>query len=197
VAPSRLEDVGASRWASSAGRSRRPRAGLKVEDPAAAAKREAESLRKRGAEVVIALVPLERPRRAPRRAADVDLVVVGKGMEDGLPQAEQVGKAYLVARRSSCSSWGASIWCCGRGRRLVDAGGRRGRRCGWPSWGGHRRPRSAARRLAEGRHGRRRLRRRQEEASAAQLQAERERLEKQKWQPPATGLVLHQPAHPP
>jgi hypothetical protein len=96
---------------------------LTAEDPVAAARREAEALRKRGAEVVIALVPLERPQaRLIARGADVDFVVVGKNVEDGLARAEPVGKAYLLVPSVELQRVGR-LDLVVRGGRLVDAGG--------------------------------------------------------------------------
>jgi hypothetical protein len=71
--------------------------GLAVEDPVIAAAREAKRLRGAGAEVVIVLAPLDRPRaRQVARGADVDFVVLGKDVGLGRDQAEQVGKAFLL-----------------------------------------------------------------------------------------------------
>jgi hypothetical protein len=99
--------------------------GLTAEDPVSAGKREAASLRQRGAEVVIALVPLERPRaRQVARAADVDFVVLGKNVEDGLNQAETVGKAHLVAAATELQKLGRIDLVVRPGSEgLVDAGG--------------------------------------------------------------------------
>ena len=164
-------------------------AGFQVEDPAAAARREAASLRQHGAEVVVALVPLERPRaRQIARAADVDLVVLGKNVEDGLPQAEAVGKAFLVAPAVELQKLGRiDLVLRPGGRGLVDAGG----------------PAAVKQRLDELARSLgdldRQLAAWQKDQGAdpafvagkkqerEQLQAEKVRLEQQRWQPPATG----------
>jgi hypothetical protein len=163
--------------------------GLKVEDPAAAAKREAASLRGKGAEVVVALVPLERPRaRQIARSADVDLVVLGKSVEDGLTQAEQVGKAYLVAPAVELQKVGRIDLVLRPGPPgLVDAGGAEAvkLRIGelarlvadldqqLAAW---EKDQAADRAFVEGKKKER-----------EQLLAERTRLEQQRWQPPAAG----------
>lgn len=104
-------------------------AGLAASDPVAAARQEAERLRKAGAEVVIALAPLERPlARQVARAAAVDFVVLGRNVGDGLPRAEQVGQAYLVAAAAELQRVGrleiVLRGAAGGGRpALVDAGG--------------------------------------------------------------------------
>ncbi len=74
------------------------RAGLRATDPAPAAKREADRLRAQGAEIVIVLAALERPAaRQIARAAAVDFVILGRNVGDGLPRADRVGDAYVVA----------------------------------------------------------------------------------------------------
>ena len=101
--------------------------GLAPADPVAAARREAEALRARGAEVVVALVALERAQaRQVARGAPVDLVVVGKKVGQGLARAEAVGNAHLVAAADELQKVGR-IELVLRGARgaapLVDAGG--------------------------------------------------------------------------
>jgi hypothetical protein len=191
VVPSRLETVGSITigvfgLADPAGAGPdRP----KIEDPVAAAKREAASLRGKGAEVVVALVPLERTRaRQIARNADVDLVVLGKNVDDGLPQAEPVGKAFLVAAAVELQRLGRIDLVLRPGAPgLVDAGGPEAVK---------RRLDELARLLAELDQ---QLATWQRDPSADpgfvagkkkerdQLQAERTRLEQQHWQPPATG----------
>ena len=191
VVPSRLEEVGGIKIGvfGLADPAVAATLGRKVEDPAAAAKREAESLRKRGAEVVIALVPLERPRaRQLARAADVDLVVLGKGIEDGLLQAEQVGKAFLVAPAIELQKLGRiDLVLRPGGAALVDAGGAAGTAL---------RVAELARAIADLDQ---QLAAWQKDTTAdaafvaakknerALLEGERAKLEKQRWQPPATG----------
>jgi hypothetical protein len=190
VVPSRIHDVGGIKigvfgLADPAAATE----GLKVEDPAAAAKREAASLRAKGAEIVVALVPLERPRaRQIARAADIDLVVLGKNVEDGLTQAEPVGKAYLVAPAVELQKVGRIDLVVRPGATgLVDAGGveavklRLGeltrlladldqQLAAWEK------DQAADRAFVAGKKKER-----------EQLQAERTRLGQQRWQPPATG----------
>jgi len=72
--------------------------GLHAEDPVIAARAEADRLRAAGAEIVIALAPLERGQaRAVARGSAVDFVVLGKNVGDGMPQAEAVESAFVVA----------------------------------------------------------------------------------------------------
>ncbi len=75
--------------------------GLHAEDPVSAAQAEADRLRAAGAEVVIALAPLERGQaRAVARKAAVDFVVLGKDVGEGAPHAEKIGSAFLVVPAS-------------------------------------------------------------------------------------------------
>jgi hypothetical protein len=96
---------------------------LKAEDPVAAAKREVARLRGLGAELVIALAPLDKPlaRRVAREAAP-DFVVVGRQVGQGQPRAERAGNAFLVTPAEEMQRVGRIdvVW---RGRGpLVDAG---------------------------------------------------------------------------
>jgi pyruvate/2-oxoglutarate dehydrogenase complex dihydrolipoamide acyltransferase (E2) component len=98
--------------------------GVKAEDPIAAGRREAERLRRAGAELVIALAPIDKPaaRRLAREAA-VDLVVLGRQVGKGQERAERAGNAYLVASADELQRVGRIdlVW---RGSGpLVDAGG--------------------------------------------------------------------------
>jgi hypothetical protein len=72
--------------------------GAKADDPVAGARREADRLRKAGAEVVVALAPVDRPvaRRLAREAA-VDFVVLGRQVGGGMPRADAVGRAFILA----------------------------------------------------------------------------------------------------
>jgi hypothetical protein len=189
--PSRLEEVGGIKIGvlGLADPAIESQYGNKPEDPVAAAKREAESLRRRGAEVVIALAPLERPRaRQVARGADVDLVVLGRNVEEGLPQAERVEKAYLVAPAVELQKLGRIDLVLRAGNApLVDAGGPQATR---------QRIVQLARRLADLDQ---QLAAWQKDGAAdaafvagkkkerGELQAERTRLENERWQPPATG----------
>ena len=106
-----------------------------AEDPVAAAKREAAAARSKGAELVIALAPVEKPlaRRVARDAA-VDLVVLGRQVGHGMDRAEKVGNAFIVAPADELQRVGRIdlVW---RGKApLVDAGAPTPRRCGaWRS----------------------------------------------------------------
>ena len=136
--PSRLETVGGVRVGiiGVADPALASGIGATAEDPVAAAKREAAALRSKGAELVIALAPVEKPlaRRIARDAA-VDLVVLGRQVGHGMDRAEKVGNAFLVASADELQRVGRIdiVW---RGKGpLVDARrARRRRRCGaWRS----------------------------------------------------------------
>jgi hypothetical protein len=96
----------------------------KPEDPVRAATREAAALRARGAELVIALAPVDKPlARRIARDAPVDLVVLGRQVGKGMERAEKVGNAYLVASADELQRVGRVdvVW---RGKGpLADAGG--------------------------------------------------------------------------
>jgi hypothetical protein len=71
--------------------------GLRAEDPVSAARAEADRLRAAGAEIVIALAPLDRRQaRAVAREAAVDFVVLGNDVGQGTARAEEVGRAFLL-----------------------------------------------------------------------------------------------------
>jgi len=71
--------------------------GLRAEDPVRAARVEADQLRAAGAEIVIALAPLERQQaRAVGREAAVDFVVLGNDVGTGTSRAENLGRAFLL-----------------------------------------------------------------------------------------------------
>jgi hypothetical protein len=95
-----------------------------AEEPLPAAKREAAALRSKGAELVIALAPVEKPlARRIARDAGVDLVVLGRQVGKGMVRAEKVGDAYLVASADELQRAGRIdiVW---RGKGpLVDGGG--------------------------------------------------------------------------
>jgi len=101
VVPSRLETVGGVRVGilGVADPALASGLGATAEDPVAAARREAAALRAKGAEIVVALAPVEKPlaRRLAREAA-VDLVVLGRQVGKGMERAERVGNAFLVER---------------------------------------------------------------------------------------------------
>jgi|SRR6266545_3938260 len=126
VAPSLLESYGGIRVGvfGVADSALASKLGGKAEEPVAAARREAERLRKAGAEVLIALVPLDKSAaRRVAREAGVDLVVLGRQLGKGQPRAERVGNAFLVAAADELQRVGRIdlVW---RGKGpLVDAGG--------------------------------------------------------------------------
>ncbi|HEV3030192.1 MAG TPA: multiheme c-type cytochrome [Polyangia bacterium] len=99
-------------------------AGTKAEDPVPAARREADRLRKAGAEIVIALAPVDRPvaRRLAREAA-VDFVVLGRQVGAGAPRADAVGHAFILAPADELQKVGRVDVVLRLGGPLVDAGG--------------------------------------------------------------------------
>ena len=164
--------------------------GLKVEDPVVAAQREAQKLRAAGAEVVVALAPLPRPlARQIARGASVDFVVLGKDVGDGLPRAERVGSAYLVAPAVELQKVGRLeiVLRQGAQRPLVDAGGPEAARLRREELdrliadldaqlGAWEKDRTADSRFVAGKHGEREA-----------LAAERELLGTAPWKAPAVG----------
>jgi hypothetical protein len=102
------------------------RLGVKAEDPVQAGRREAERLRRAGAEVVIALAPVERAvaRRLAREAA-VDFVVLGRQVGQGMPRAEAVGHAFVLAPADELQKVGRLeiVLRASGGPALADAGG--------------------------------------------------------------------------
>ena len=100
------------------------RLGVAAQDPVASARREVERLRGAGADLVVALAPVEKPlaRRLAREAAP-DFVVHGRQVLHGQPRAERVGSSFVVAPADELQRVGRIdlVW---RGRgTLVDAGG--------------------------------------------------------------------------
>jgi len=100
------------------------RLGVVAQDPVAAARREVERLRAAGADLVIALAPVDKPlARRVARDAGPDLVVQGRQVLHGQPRAESVASAYIVTPADELQRVGRIdiVW---RGRgKLVDAGG--------------------------------------------------------------------------
>lgn len=98
--------------------------GGKAEEPIPAARREVERLRKAGAELVIALAPIERnAARRLAREAQPDVVVLGRQVGKGRPRAEVVGTTYLVAPADELQQVGRlDVVLRGPGGPLVDAG---------------------------------------------------------------------------
>jgi hypothetical protein len=100
------------------------RVGAQAEDPVPAAKREVARLRSAGAELVIALVPLDRPTaRRLARAAAPDLIVLGRQVGSGQARAEQVGSTFLVAAAEELARVGRIDFVLRGPGALTDAGG--------------------------------------------------------------------------
>ena len=99
-------------------------AGAKAEEPVAAARREADRLRKAGAEVVVALAPVDRSvaRRLAREAA-VDFVVLGRQVGTGAPRADAVGRAFILVPGEELTQIGRVDVVLRGGGPLADAGG--------------------------------------------------------------------------
>jgi hypothetical protein len=94
------------------------------DDPVAAARREAERLRAAGAEVVIALAPVDRPlARRLAREAPVDFVVLGRQVGGGSPRADAVGRAYILTPADELQKVGRVDVVMRAAGPLVDAGG--------------------------------------------------------------------------
>lgn len=126
VAPSRLETIGGLHVGifGVADPALAARLGAEAEDPVAAAKREVARLRSAGAELVIALAPLDRPAaRRLARAAAPDLVVLGRQVGKGQARAEAVGSSFLLAASDELQRVGRIDLVWRGGRPLVDAGG--------------------------------------------------------------------------
>ncbi|HLK92734.1 MAG TPA: multiheme c-type cytochrome [Polyangia bacterium] len=101
-----------------------PRLGTTAEDPVSVAKAEVARLRAAGAELVIALVPLDRPTaRRVARAAAPDVIVLGKQVGAGQPRAEQVGSTFLVAAAEEMARVGRIDFVVRGPGPFVDAGG--------------------------------------------------------------------------
>jgi hypothetical protein len=98
--------------------------GAKAEEPVAAARREAERLRKAGAEVIVALAPVERAvARRIARDAGVDFVVLGRQVGKGAPRADAVGRAFILAPADELQKVGrVDVVLRPGGGALVDAG---------------------------------------------------------------------------
>ena len=98
--------------------------GAKAEDPVIAAKAEVARLRRAGAELVIALAPIDRPlARRLARAALPDLVVLGRQVGNGQARAEQVGTTFLVAAAEELQRVGRLDVVLRAAGPLTDAGG--------------------------------------------------------------------------
>jgi hypothetical protein len=126
VAPSELKTIGSVKVGifGVADPDLAARVGALGEDPIPAAKREVARLRGAGAELVIALVPLDRPAaRRLARAAAPDLIVLGKQVGAGQARAEQVGSTFIVAAAEEMARVGRIDLVLRGGGPLVDAGG--------------------------------------------------------------------------
>ena len=102
----------------------------------AAAKREAAALRAKGAELVIALAPVDKPlARRIARDAGVDLVVLGRQVGQGMERAEQVGQRVPGrGRRRAAAGRPHRHRLARQGPARRRAAGPRRRRCaGWRS----------------------------------------------------------------
>ncbi|HVX96246.1 MAG TPA: multiheme c-type cytochrome [Polyangia bacterium] len=96
---------------------------VKAEDPVVAARREAARLRQAGAEIVIALAPVDRPvARRLARDAGVDFVVLGRQVGAGSPRADAVGSAFILTPADELQKVGR-VDVVLRGGQIVDAGG--------------------------------------------------------------------------
>ena len=72
--------------------------GAKVTDMMESARRDIESLRRAGAEVVVLLAPVDKGlARKLTRDSGADVVILGKRVGQGLPRPEKIGRAFLVA----------------------------------------------------------------------------------------------------
>jgi hypothetical protein len=128
VAPSELKTIGDVRVGvfGVADPALAPRVGAAGEatDPIPAAKAEVARLRAAGAELVVALVPLDRPAaRRLARAAAPDLIVLGKQVGAGQSRAEQVGGTFLVAAAEEMARVGRIDFVLRGAGPLADAGG--------------------------------------------------------------------------
>jgi Cytochrome c554 and c-prime len=125
-APSRLETVGGVRVGvlGVVDPAVAVAAGAKAEEPVEAAHRETERLRKAGAEIVIALAPVDRPvARRLAREAGVDFVVLGRQVGAGAARADAVGRAFILAPADELQRVGRLDVVLRAGGALVDAGG--------------------------------------------------------------------------
>jgi hypothetical protein len=126
VAPSELKTIGSVKVGifGVADPTLATRVGAQGEDPIPAAKSEVARLRGAGAELVIALCPLDRPAaRRLARAAAPDLIVLGKQVGGGQARAEQVGSTFIVAAAEEMARVGRIDLVLRGGGPLSDAGG--------------------------------------------------------------------------
>jgi len=99
-------------------------------EPSATVKREVDELRRAGAEVVVLLAAADKSTaRRLARTSGADVIVVGKRVGGGMPRAEQVGRAFLVAPADELQRVGRLEIVLrqkvppGATAELVDAGG--------------------------------------------------------------------------
>lgn len=126
IAPSELKTIGDVRVGvlGVADPALGPKVGGEATDPVPAAKAEVARLRAAGAELVVALVPLDRPAaRRLARAAAPDLIVLGKQVGAGQSRAEQVGSTFLVAAAEEMARVGRIDFVLRGAGPLTDAGG--------------------------------------------------------------------------
>jgi len=104
--------------------------GGKATEMTAAVQRDADELRKRGAEVIVLLAPLDKnTARKLARDTNVDIVVLGKRVGKGMAQGERVGHALLVASADELQRVGRleivlrGPAASGASVELADAGG--------------------------------------------------------------------------
>ena len=164
---------------------------VKADEPIAAARREAARLRQAGAEVVIALAPVDRPvARRLAREAGVDFVVLGRQVGAGAPRADAVGRAFILAPATSSSASVASTSSCARAARPACSStpaAPRPRRCARPSYARPRAHRRGPRGVGPRQRGRRSHLRRREEARARRARRRARTSGAAPWVAPATG----------
>jgi hypothetical protein len=102
-----------------------PALNVKAEEPVGAARREAERLRKAGAELVIALAPVDRAvARRLARDAGVDFVVLGRQVGKGAARADAAGRGFILAPADELQRVGrVDVVLRAGGAILADAGG--------------------------------------------------------------------------
>ena len=100
VEPSRLREVGGIRVGvmGLVDPALARRFSWRVEDPSEAARREAADLRRRGAEIVIAVAAVDRSQaRRVARGAAIDFLVVGQNVGEGMARADGLDGTFVVA----------------------------------------------------------------------------------------------------
>ena len=104
--------------------------GAKATDMMDAAKRDVESLRRSGAEIVVLLAPVDKAvARKLARDSGADIIVLGKRVGPGIPRPERIGRAFVVAPQDEMQRIGRievvlrGAPTPGRAVELQDAGG--------------------------------------------------------------------------